>query len=66
MPKALSLTSLVLAVVVVVLFLTDLVMGLAGMSAAPMGGFSILMDLVFVLAGALVIYMSWLTLKEVR
>lgn len=67
MPKALSLISLVIAVVIVVLFLTDAVMGMAGMStSAPLGSASLMMDLAFVTAGALLIFMSWATWRELQ
>lgn len=67
MPKALSLISLVLAVVIVVLFLTDAVMGLLGMEqSAPLRGASLLMDLTFVIAGGVLIFMSWVTFRELQ
>lgn len=67
MPKALSLISLVLAVVIVVLFLTDAAMGLFGMEkSAPLGGASLLMDIVFVIAGGILIFMSWSTFRELQ
>ncbi len=67
MPKALSLISLVLAVVIVVLFLTDAAMGLLGMGqSAPLRGASLMMDIVFVIAGGILIFMSWSTFRELR
>lgn len=67
MPKALSLISLVLAVVIVVLFLTDAAMGMLGMAqSAPLRGASLLMDLIFVVAGGILIAMSWTTFRELR
>lgn len=67
MPKALSLISLVLAVVIVVLFLTDAVMGLLGMEqSAPLRAASLLMDFMFVVAGGVLIFMSWSTFRELR
>jgi hypothetical protein len=67
MPKALSLISLVLAVVIVVLFLTDAVMGFVGMEqSAPLRGASLLMDITFVIAGGILIFMSWATWRELR
>jgi hypothetical protein len=67
MPKALSLISLVIAVIIVVLFLTDAAMGMLGMqTSAPLRGASLLMDLVFILAGAALIFMSWSTWRELR
>ncbi len=67
MPKALSLISLVLAVVIVVLFLTDAAMGMLGMEqSAPLRAANLLMDLTFVVAGAILILMSWATWRELR
>lgn len=67
MPKALSLISLVIAVIIVVLFLTDAAMGMLGMqTSAPLRGASLLMDLIFILAGAALIFMSWSTWRELR
>lgn len=65
MPKALCLSSLAIAIIIVVLFLIDLVMRVAGMAdSAPLRGASLLMDLAFVVAGITVGVMSWLTYKE--
>lgn len=65
MPKALCLTSLVVAILVVVLFLADLLLGVAGMQEmAPLRGASLLMDVVFVTVGGVVAYMSWLTYRQ--
>jgi hypothetical protein len=67
MPKALSLISLVLAVVIVVLFLTDAAMGLLGMGqSAPLRAASLMMDIIFVIAGGILIFMSWSTFRELR
>jgi len=67
MPKALSLISLVLAVVIVVLFLTDAVMTLLGMQqSAPLRGANLVMDITFVIAGGILIFMSWSTFRELR
>lgn len=65
MPKALCLTSLVVAILVVVLFLADLLLGVAGMQEmAPLRGASLLMDAVFVIVGGVMAYMSWLTYRQ--
>lgn len=65
MPKALCLSSLAIAIIIVVLFLIDLVMRVAGMPAsAPLRGASLLMDLAFVTVGIIIAVMSWLTYKE--
>ena len=67
MPKALCLTSLVVSILVVVLFLEDALMRLIGMNGlAIFGGANLLMDLVYTLIGAGMIYMSWTTFREQR
>lgn len=67
MPKALCLISLVASILVVVLFFADLVMGLIGMQdLAPLRSASTLMDAVFILAGAVLIFMSWKTYRQQR
>lgn len=67
MPKALCLISLVASILVVVLFLADMAMGLLGMqNLAPLRSASTLMDLVFIVAGAVLIVMSWITYREQR
>ncbi|QDS96653.1 hypothetical protein FF011L_54650 [Roseimaritima multifibrata] len=65
MPKALCLTSLAVAIVTALLFLADLVMGLAGMAdSAPLRGASSLMDIAFLAAGIAIAVMSWKTYRE--
>lgn len=67
MPKALCLISLVASILVVVLFLADAVLGMAGMSEiAPLGSASLLMDVAFVIFGAVMIYLSYTTYLEQR
>jgi len=67
MPKALCLISLVASILVVVLFLADAVLGMAGMSEiAPLGSASLMMDLAFVIFGAAMIYLSYSTYREQR
>lgn len=67
MPKALCLISLVASILVVVLFLADLALGLLGMQdLAPLRYASMLMDIVFIVAGAALIFMSWTTYREQR
>ena len=67
MPKALCLISLVASILVVVLFFADLVMGLIGMQdLAPLRSANTLMDAVFILAGAVLIFMSWTTYRQQR
>lgn len=67
MPKALCLTSLVVAVIIVVLFLADAVMGLMGMAPlAPLRSASLLMDITFIITGSALAFMSWATWREQR
>jgi len=67
MPKAICLVSLVASILVVVLFLADMAMGFLGMQEmAPLRSANKVMDLVFVIAGAALISMSWMTYREQR
>lgn len=67
MPKALCLTSLVVAVIIVVLFLADAVMGLMGMAAmAPLRSANLMMDITFIILGSVLAYMSFVTWREQR
>ncbi len=61
MPKALCITGMVVAILVLILFLADL---LAPGSLAPFKKASMMMDIVFVVCAAALGYMSWSTLKE--
>ncbi len=65
MPRLLCLGGLVVAGLVFLLFLLDLIMSLAGMGALfryP----SLLMDITFMLCSAILGYLSWMSLKEIR
>jgi len=65
MPRLLCLGGLVVAGLVFLLFLLDFVMTMAGMGAIfryP----SLLMDLTFMLCSAILGYLSWMSLKELR
>ncbi len=65
MPKALCLTSLAVAIVVILLFLSDLIMSFAGMAdSSLLRGASMLMDIAFIAVGIGVAIMAWLTFKE--
>lgn len=65
MPKALCLTSLVVAALLILLFLADFVMKLAGMGeSAPLRGASLTMDIGFLIFSSLLALMSWVTYKE--
>ncbi len=67
MPKALCLISLVASILIVVLFLADAVLGMAGMNEiAPLGSASLMMDFAFVIFGAAMIYLSYSTYREQR
>ena len=67
MPKALCLISLVASILIVVLFLADAALGFLGMpEMAPLRGANLTMDIVFVVLGGAMIYMSWSTYREQR
>lgn len=61
MPKALCITGMVVAILVLILFLVDLVLPV---SMAPFKRASMIMDIVFIICAAILAYMSWTTLKE--
>jgi hypothetical protein len=64
MAKALCLTGMVIAIILLALFLFDLVLPLIGMGGFPFGGASPIMDVVFVVCSIALGYVSWSTLKE--
>ena len=67
MPKALCLIRLVASILIVVLFLADMVMGMAGMAEiAPLGSASLVMDIAFVIFGGVMLYLSYTTYLEQR
>ncbi|TWU33389.1 hypothetical protein [Novipirellula artificiosorum] len=67
MPKALCLISLVASILILVLFLADAAMGLLGMQdIAPLRSASLLMDITFVVIGAIMVWLSWSTYREQR
>ncbi len=65
MPRLLCLSGLVVAGLVFLLFTADLIMSLVGM-----GGIfwypSLLMDIVFILSAAMLGYLAWTSLKELK
>ena len=61
MPKALCITGMVIAVLVLIVFLVDLV---APSSFAPFRKASILMDVCFLLCAAMLGFLSWTTYRE--
>ena len=58
MPKALCLTGMVIAIVVLLLFLLDLILKF------PFQRASALMDIVFTLCAAILGFISWTTFRE--
>ena len=60
MPKALCYTGMVISVLMVLLFALDLI----PWSFAPFQGANTTMDIVFLVAGAILGYLSWATLQE--
>ena len=67
MPKALCLIGLVLAILVLLIFLLDLILGLAGMvQAAPLKYANMPMDIVFILASGLLAYSAWNAFRELK
>ena len=58
MPKALCLTGMVIAIVVLLLFLLDLILKVPFQRASP------IMDVVFVLCAGALGFISWTTYRE--
>lgn len=67
MPKALCLISLVASTLVAVAFLADAVLGFLGNTGlAPFGAANMLMDIVYMILGGILAFMSFKTWKEQR
>ena len=67
MPKALCLISLVASILIVVLFLADAGMGMMGQEKiAPLRYANATMDIVFIILGSVMIFLSWTTYREQR
>ena len=67
MPKALCLLSLVASILLLVLFGSETVLGLAGMAdTAVLGSTSMLMNIAFVIFAALLAFLSFTTYREQR
>lgn len=67
MPKALCLIGLVLAILVCLIFLVDLVAGLAGMlDLAPFRAASYVIDALFIVSAGSLAWVSWSTFREQR
>ncbi len=65
MPKALCLIGLVLSILICLVFLFDLVAGLAGPTmVAPLLAASYVVDVMFILASAALAWVSWSTFRE--
>ncbi len=65
MPKGLCITALTIAVIVLILFLADLILGLAGMeNIAPFKYNNMVMDIIFVVCSGSLALMSWFTFRE--
>ena len=58
MPKVLCMTGMVIALLIVLLFLLDLALGV------PFQRFKIWMDVVFIICGAVLGWLSWSTFRE--
>lgn len=67
MPKALCLTGLVIAILVFLIFLSDLLFGMIGMaSLAPFKMSNTMMDIIFLLCAAGLAFVSWTSFKELK
>lgn len=67
MPKALCLISLVASAFIVIAFLADFVFGMMGnVALAPFGAASMMMDIVYIVLGSIMIFMSFKTFRELR
>lgn len=65
MPKALCISGMVIAVLVFILFLSDLILGkMINEQMAPFKGASALMDIAFIICAAALALLSWNTFKE--
>lgn len=60
MPKGLTISAIVIALLIVILFLTDLIIKF------PFDGASMGMDIAFVVCGMALAFISWTTLKDLR
>ncbi|MCA9127255.1 MAG: hypothetical protein KDB22_09215 [Planctomycetales bacterium] len=64
MPKALCLIGLVLAILVFLIFVLDLVLAMTTDGMAPFNGASTLMDVMFIISSAGIIWVAWSTFRE--
>jgi len=59
-PKGLCITALAISVIVLILFLADLILGLAGMeNLAPFKYNNMVMDIIFIVCSGSLALMSW-------
>lgn len=67
MPKLLCLTGLVVSGLIALIFLMDLVFGLAGMSAlAPFKKMNITLDITMLVSSVVLGVLSWFSFKELK
>jgi hypothetical protein len=65
MPKALCISALAISILVLILFLADLVLGLANArSIAPLRAENFILDIVFVLCALVLGFLSWVTFRK--
>ncbi len=65
MPKALCITALAISILVLILFVADLLLGLANArSMAPLRGESIVLDIVFAICAGVLGFLSWTTFRK--
>lgn len=60
MPKVLTIAGLIVSILMFVLFALDLAAGI------PFSGMSTMMDIAFMTCGAVLAYLSWSTMRELR
>lgn len=58
MPKALAISGIVVAVLLLLISAMDLAVGI------PLGGVSKAMDITFLIAAAIMAYLGWMTFRE--
>lgn len=66
MEKWMCWGSVVVAGLLFLLFLMDLVFGLVGVPFQPFSGISYVVDVLGIITSALLIYLSWEALREVK
>lgn len=65
MQKVLCIIGMVCGILVLLLFLSDLILKFSGMyTISPLKGYSMMLDIVFVLGGAGLAVVSFFTLRE--